>query len=685
MRVGLFASALFALSALACGWCSGAAAQDAAAQSGPPPAQAYGRLPEVQDVAISPDGARLVLSIASDQQTALRIYNLSTHAFETTMQAPEGNKFRGVSWAGNDRAVYFVSRTLLPHQALPYGYTFIGNPGHVEYWRVGVIDIAGMHSRLLMDDEHAFANIDLSNLTAPIEGDPGYGRMVAFSGVGIGNLVDDDPELTIFRVNLALGRAVPQTVGNRNTRRFIMNGQGQPAARLDADDTTGQWRLIGYNGTNERVLEQGATNAGVLPDPLAVMQDGRLAVFDASDDGVNNALVTYDLATGERKPLVVGDGVYPDEVIIDPWTHAAVGASWTEEFPRQFFFDATLQNAAQRLAEHFADGYAEIVSWSADKSRLIVKGEQADDAGAYYVYEPAANRLTRTALLYPELADPASLGQRASISYHARDGSVVHAYLTLPANADPHGLPLVVLVHGGPGSRDTFQFDWWASFLASRGYAVLQPNFRGSVGYGIDWYRAGQGQWGNGVMETDDEDGVVALVRNGMVDPSRVCIMGASYGGYAALAGAALTPDRYACAVSVGGISDLVQWVDWKASESGSSRSLASDWWRASIGDTNNRDHLRAISPAAHAADVRAPILLMHGVDDTVVPIDQSQRMANALRSAGKDVQLVTFANDDHWLSEPQTRVQMLQTIETFLDAHIGAHRPGAAGAAASH
>jgi dipeptidyl aminopeptidase/acylaminoacyl peptidase len=260
------------------------------------------------------------------------------------------------------------------------------------------------------------------------------------------------------------------------------------------------------------------------------------------------------------------------------------------------------------------------------------------------------------------------------LTYPARDGVRIPAYLTLPSG-EAHNLPLILLVHGGPGARDTMKFDWWAAFLAARGYAVLQPNFRGSSGYGGAWERAGLGEWG-GVMQTDVEDGIAPLARAGIVDPTRVCIVGGSYGGYAALAGATLTPDRYRCAVSVAGISDLVEFVRLRELQAGSA-SMQADYWRRSIGDRRDQGaHMRAISPANLADRVQIPILLIHGTDDTVVPINQSRVMRDRLQAAGKTVRYVELQGDDHWLSHAPTRVQMLRELDAFLAVNLPIHPP---------
>jgi dipeptidyl aminopeptidase/acylaminoacyl peptidase len=269
---------------------------------------------------------------------------------------------------------------------------------------------------------------------------------------------------------------------------------------------------------------------------------------------------------------------------------------------------------------------------------------------------------------YPGL-EGARLGAVRSLSYLARDGTPIPAYLTLPPGATPRGLPLVVLPHGGPEDRDLGGFDWWAQFLATRGYAVLQPQFRGSTGFGREHRLAGYRQWG-GRMQDDVSDGVRHLVATGVADPNRVCIVGASYGGYAALAGAAFTPELYRCAVSVNGVSDLPSMLADVARVSGrTSNRLA--YWKDHIGVASDPD-VAGRSPARAAAAVRAPVLLLHGTDDTVVLPAQSQKMAAALAAAGKPHRLTLLPGEDHWLSNGATRTRVLEEIERFLGEHLG-------------
>jgi dipeptidyl aminopeptidase/acylaminoacyl peptidase len=253
------------------------------------------------------------------------------------------------------------------------------------------------------------------------------------------------------------------------------------------------------------------------------------------------------------------------------------------------------------------------------------------------------------------------------VTYRAADGLEIPAYLTLPEGREPRNLPLVVLPHGGPAARDTVEFDWWSQALADQGYAVLRANFRGSD---LNWkfMSAGFGEWGR-KMQTDLSDGVRYLVKEGIVDSTRVCIMGASYGGYAALAGVSLQSGVYRCAISVAGISDLKRLL--QQAEYRSSGNRASRYWDRFMAVTGPDDPvLDEISPIRHLNAVDVPVLLIHGLDDTIVPSKQSDLIFQALTGAHKKVQMVTLKHEDHWLSRSETRLQMLQASVAFLRAN---------------
>ena len=637
----------------------------------PPPAEAYGRLPAIGGVALSPDGKRVVVSVGYEYRasepdrelTSLSIIDLDSGKVEKTLAPPPKNTLRGVGWADATRPYYYISFTGHARDALPPGFPITVMGPRVEFFRTGVLSLDSGSSTLLMQDSGNRGNNSLTNLQAPIEGDPGFGRMVAWGGLGSMNNM---PKLAVYRVNLDTGTASAVEVGSFQSRGFLLDQKGAPVARVDINDDRNRWRLFTYENGKDRMILEKVSEMGQPLSMYGLLGDGRIAAVDPHEDGKRDILLAIDRKTGEATPVegvknAAGADVAP---IMDPWRHRIVGARWTEDLPKQQFFDDELAKIAADVREKFADGYVMLQSWSVDRKRALLFGEHSSDAGMYYIYDTPTQKLRVLGKRYPQLTTPEQLGDRQSIKYRARDGKQIPAYLTLPAGVEPKKLPLVLLVHGGPHARDDFTFDWWSSFLASRGYAVLQVNFRGSTGYGYEWFDAGRKGWGDGVMQTDVEDGADALVKNGYVDPKRICIMGASYGGYAALAGATLTPDKYACAVSVAGVSDPEDML--KDAERGGRKTMIAEWWRKSMG-ADDMDHLRKVSPIRHADAVRVPMLLIHGVEDTVVPVEQSRDMNAKLLRAKKDVRYVEIKGDDHWLSSASTRTQMLQEIETFL------------------
>jgi dipeptidyl aminopeptidase/acylaminoacyl peptidase len=269
---------------------------------------------------------------------------------------------------------------------------------------------------------------------------------------------------------------------------------------------------------------------------------------------------------------------------------------------------------------------------------------------------------------YPQLVG-AKLASVREFKYSARDEYPLFGYLTVPTDAAEKNLAVVVMPHGGPESRDDATFNYRAQFLASRGYAVFQPQFRGSSGFGAAHAEAGRRQWGLR-MQDDVTDGVKALIAQGIADPKRICIVGASYGGYAALAGAAFTPELYACAVSINGVTDLPNFIGY-ITRQGGDESNALFYWRDHIGPPSDPQVI-AKSPARNASGIRAPVLLLHGSEDTTVPISQSQAMARALGAAGKKFQFIELPGDDHFLSSSAMRVRALSELDRFLAPYLG-------------
>jgi dipeptidyl aminopeptidase/acylaminoacyl peptidase len=316
------------------------------------------------------------------------------------------------------------------------------------------------------------------------------------------------------------------------------------------------------------------------------------------------------------------------------------------------------------VAKAFPGDRVELVSWSRDRKKIVVRVDSPTLGPAYSLVDLTTGKASWLGAEFNDLR-AADVSPVRAVRYKAAAGTPLSGYLTLPRGREARDLPLVVLPHGGPAARDAPGFDWWAQAIASRGYAVLQVNYRGSDGFGWKFMSAGFGEWGR-KMQTDLSDGVRELAHQGMIDPKRVCIVGGSYGGYAALAGAAFDHGVYRCAASFGGVSDLRGLISYSRGMHGFS---ALRYWTRFMGAENLNDPVLAqYSPLSHVEDIDIPVLLIHGRDDTVVPLEQSQLMADALQKAGKPVDLVIQPGTDHWLSRGDTRLGMLQAVTSFLE-----------------
>ena len=353
-----------------------------------------------------------------------------------------------------------------------------------------------------------------------------------------------------------------------------------------------------------------------------------------------------------------------DDYIFDPTSRRLVGVWLAGDTVEQQFYDPVLK-AKQASLRKALGGDPILQAWSADFHAMIVHTESDGDAGTYWLINGASAK--PYAYDYPEIPD-ANVGPTQVVDYKAADGLEIHGVLTLPPGRDPKSLPLVVLPHGGPEAHDVQHFDWWAQAFADQGYAVFQPNFRGSNGYGLQFRDAGFGEWGR-KMQSDVSDGVRELAERGIVDPKRACIVGGSYGGYVALAGVTVQQGLYRCAVSFGGISDLNYMLNTVAPADSDDRNPSTRYWRKFMGVRDNDDpSLHALSPARLADHADAPILLIHGVDDSVVAIGQSREMARNLRAAGKPVEQLEIKSEDHWLSRDATRKQVLEAMVAFVE-----------------
>ena len=626
--------------------CAGAASAEV------PPLSVYGRLPNVEQIEISPDGAKLAIAVTDGENRMLTIREAAESGKLITAMKFGENKLRGVQWAGPEHVLVTTSST-----AEVYG---VAGPKR-EYFMAFDFNLVTKKQRLLINNQENAMNIVLASPDVRvIDGVP-----FAFAQ-GI-HFVDNYGQNTLYKINLKTGatRAL-DSGGSQDTDQWLVAPDGQPLAQSVYDEKQGAWSLKikadrGWTTAEKAVSKLGSQGLSGLG------RDGRsvLVWFDDENDADKSYLREY--APDGSHVTVPGSEKF-DSLIHAPDGSSLVGGlSLVGDERRYTFFDAKLQTSWNAVVKAFPGDRVSLASWSDDKRQLVVEVDSPTQGPAYALVDLNAKSARFLTEVYLGLT-PEGVSKVEPIKYKAADGLEISGYLTLPNGKDPKNLPLVVLPHGGPKIRDTPDFDWWSQALASRGYAVLRPNFRGSDGFGYSFVKAGFGQWGK-AMQTDLSDGVRYLAKQGTIDPKRVCIVGGSYGGYAALAGATLDRGVYRCAASIAGLADLKRFVmDRNRLYDGGNNSTARFWLEFMGADGLKDPDLAAISPAKLADKVEIPMLLIHGKDDTVVPYVQSTLMADAMKKAGKPVELVTLPSEDHWLSRGATRLQMLTSVVGFLE-----------------
>jgi len=610
----------------------------------------YGRLPQIESVTISPDGSKLALILTDGEERVLAIRNLNGETLAGVKASK--TKLRGVLWAGEDHVVLLSTQT-----ANVYG---LSGPAR-EYMMAVDFNLVTRKQTLLLRSQPDSMNVILDwPMVRTVEGQP----VVFVEGV---HFLDNTGVDTLFRINLKDGATRMLDGGARvDTDGWLVDAAGEPVAQSLYDGKKGRWSLRMKIGSSWKTVDEAASPMGSY-GLSGFGRDGKSVLVWRTDDKNNSILREYR-----------GVGAYEDlpgdldltGLLHDPDSLGLLGGYALKGDDLAYtFFDPASQRAWDSVTKAFKGDRVSLASWSKNRRRVVVHVDSAVDGPAYALIDLDTKRASWIGEIYRGLSAEAVSPVRP-VKYKAADGLEITGYLTLPKGRDLKNLPLIVLPHGGPEGRDTPGFDWWSQALASRGYAVLQPNFRGSEGFGWDFVEAGFGEWGK-KMQTDLSDGVRDLAKQGIVDPKRVCVVGASYGGYAALAGAALDQGVYRCAVSVAGPSDLRKMLLSVRDAHNGSMSAAQRYWLRFMGADGIKDpDLAAISPARLANKVDIPVLLIHGKDDTVVRYDQSQIMADALKKAGKPVAFVTLDGEDHWLSRGATRLKMLTETVAFVEKH---------------
>lgn len=622
------------------------------------PVENFARAPQYDNLQLSPDGAYLSYRVVQDDDTGMGLLSLGKMKAEIMKWEKNGfsaNIVLGHRWVGPRRMILETARGWM---GTDRGFT------NSRY-------LSG-YGRWMEERERAgIANsmyFDPVGLIADSRQDP--------TSVRVLNTPDgSNPEFRpdVFQLNTVDGSFHLLEKNPGNVESWGADWDGNIRFGLISDGVV--TRLIHRSGPGQSWSLPVDFGRGTNSYSFAGLDadDRTLYVFKPAPSG-RKALYAYDLKEHKfGEPLFQHLKYDVSEAIFSPKYRRLLGVRYETDGPRQYWFEpdfAKLQKEIDAASPGMANG---IVSMDWEMKKILLFSYSARESGYYTLIDLGANKSLPIAKTRPWLKME-DMADMHPVKCTARDGLELNGYLTLPVGRGQKNLPMVTYVHGGPyGVRDSWGFNTIVQFLANRGYAVLQVNYRGSGGYGEEFYYKGRREVG-GAMQDDIADMTQWAVQTGVADPHRLAIMGASFGGYSTLFALAHTPDLFRCGIACMAVSDWSALFGYWNDEHRYSRD-ALRFWAALAGDLKDeaeRKRLATVSPVNLAAQIKAPLFIMHGEADTQVPVEQAHAMVAALKKAGHPPETLYLENVGHWWPQDRKGVEFLQRLEAFLDTNLG-------------
>lgn len=634
------------------------------------PLAEFARQPEMMRVALSPDGRRLAFLREFNGRHVLHVLDLDTKVTGRIDigEAPWANgaprEVRAFTWV-NERRLLVTATVWDDSMATMIAIDASGGP---------FVPIAGGDRLRPGSFSHAFRSEVLHQF------DDKDGSILMPGRVSGQDFAPNS--LDVLQVNTITGHS-----------RVAVKNPGEVAAW--GVDGTGRVRagLLSHGDLKGVVYREDEKAKWRTVLPLAAREDMRPLGFDPATDGIllvaatparRWAIFRLDPKTGEMGDPLIADDAYdiiPDRAvssidgaplctpIFSPGRDALLGVRYVTDAPRVRWFDPRFAGYQKAMDRTRADLINLMIGASRDMTRLLWFGFSDRNPGEYFILDTEKRSIAPIGARMPWITS-AAMAPMHAITYTARDGTRIHGYLTVPAGHAPKGLPLVVMPHGGPWVRDVWGFDPFVQALANRGYGVLQMNYRGSPGYGIESYRSARRQIGKAIQD-DIEDATRWAIGAGVADPQRVALVGASYGGYSTLFGLAKSPGLYRCGVAIAAVTDWPEIFDERSGDPQFAN--ATRHWRREIGDPKaDAAFLRSISPVHLASEILPPVCLIHGTEDKIVPVAQAKSMVRALESTGRPPRVVYVKDAGHALSTGAIRLQVFETTAQFLEEHLG-------------
>lgn len=598
------------------------------------PMQDFFKNPPQVSFKLSPDGEYLSFLSPWENRFNIHIQKIGTETITRITSATQRDIF-GYMWANSTRLVY------------------VQDQGGDENFRLYAVNRDGTEFKDLTPFDKVRVELvdDLDNSDTEM--------LIAMN--------KRDPRVfDVYRINIYTGEMTmiaenPGNIGGWMTDhegklRLAMITDGVNVGILYRENESQEFRLILRTNFKESVT------------PLFFTFDNKNLYVTSNIGRDKAAIYEYNLAENKFGNLIYEHAeVDVAGLLASKKRKIITGVAYTTDKRKYHFFDEQRKNMQSDLEQKLPGYEVLITNMTQDETKALVVQYSDKSRGAYYFYNITTKELNKLVDISPWLKEE-DMADMKPITYTSRDGLVIHGYLTLPRGVEPKNLPVVINPHGGPWYRDNWGFNPEVQFLANRGYAVLQMNFRGSTGYGRQFWAASFKKWGK-EMQDDITDGVQWLIKEGIADPKRVGIYGGSYGGYAVLAGLAFTPDVYACGVDYVGVSNIFTLL-----------SSIPPYWQPilqmlyeMIGDPEkDADLLRAASPVFHADKIKSPLLIAQGANDPRVTKSESDQMVSALKARGIDVPYLVKDNEGHGFANEENRFDFYRAMEQFLSKHLG-------------
>tara|TARA_B100000029_G_scaffold514091_1_gene615628 strand:+ start:1914 stop:3734 length:1821 start_codon:yes stop_codon:yes gene_type:complete len=598
------------------------------------PMEDFFRNPEKSSFRISPSGDRI--AYMKPWKTRMNVFVLDMkNDKETRLTSSEDRGVYGFTWLSDKRIAY------------------VKDDGGDENMHIYAVDIDGTNEI----DLTPFDNIQ-ARFIDDLEDDPDY--------VIIG-INKRDPQLhDPYRLNVNNGELEMIAENPGNISEWMTDHDGKLRVALTSDGVNTS--LLYRDSESEKFQTILTTDFKVSVSPLFFTFDNKNLYVSSNRGRDKSGIFEFDISKVEEGKLIFEhDQVDVSRLMYSRKRKVLTGVSYTVAKNDMVFFDAWREDIQKKLETEFPEYEVGITSFSKDETKAIVVTYSDRSRGTYYYYDVETNKLTSLGKVSPWL-DEDHMAEMRPVEYKSRDGLTIHGYLTLPKGSAGKNLPVVINPHGGPWTRDSWGYRSEIQFLANRGFAVFQMNYRGSTGYGREFWEISFKQWGK-TMQDDITDGVKWLIDEGIADPNRIAIYGASYGGYATLAGLAFTPDLYACGVDYVGVSSLFTFME----------SMPPYWelYRSMLYEMvghpeDDQELLASASPLLHIDKIKAPLFIAQGANDPRVKKSESDQIVEALKTAGIDVPYMVKDDEGHGFYNQENQFDFYREMEKFLQKHIG-------------